>query len=129
MINNIQLGLAGNLSSHIQCAIDGLHCRHVGVQNKTKFVLTVSIKIEVNSQRRKILLFLYTNMAAMMSHANHQLLLTIKVGYLSGFVWVIITKPLICFELQDIIIVIFGSENYARKLDVHIHQGNKLHLH
>ena len=53
--------------------IDGLHCRHVGVQNKRKFVGIVSIKIEVNSQRRKILMFLYTNMATMTSHANHQL--------------------------------------------------------
>ena len=54
------------------CPIGGLHCRHVGVQNKRKFVPIVCIKIEVNSQRRKISLFLYTNMAAMMSHANHQ---------------------------------------------------------
>ena len=41
----------------------GLHCRHVGVQN---------IKMEVDSQRREILLFLYTNMAAIMPHAHHQ---------------------------------------------------------
>ena len=49
-----------------------LHCRHVGVQNKRKFVHIVCIKMEVKSQRRKKLLFLYTNMAAMTSHANNQ---------------------------------------------------------
>ena len=53
--------------------IGGFHCRHVGGQNKRKFVHIVCIKMEVNSQRRKILLFLSTNMAAMTSHANHQL--------------------------------------------------------
>ena len=53
--------------------IGGFHCRHVGGQNKRKFVHVVCIKIEVNSQRRKILLFLSTNMAAMTSRANHQL--------------------------------------------------------
>ena len=52
--------------------IGGFHCHHVGGQNKRKFVYVVCIKIEVNSHRRKILLFLYTNMAAMTSHANHQ---------------------------------------------------------
>ena len=52
--------------------IGGLHCRHVGGQNKRKFVHIVCIKMKVNSQRRKILLFLSTNMAAMTSHANHQ---------------------------------------------------------
>ena len=51
--------------------IGGLHCRHVGVQNKRKFVHIVRVKMEVYSQKRKILLFLYTNMAAMTSHANH----------------------------------------------------------
>ena len=53
--------------------LGGLHCRHVGGQNKRKFVHIVGIKMEVYSQRRKILLFLSTNMAAMTSHANHQL--------------------------------------------------------
>ena len=43
--------------------IRGLHRRHVGVQNKTKFVHIVCIKMEVKFQRRKILLSLYTNMA------------------------------------------------------------------
>ena len=52
--------------------IGGFHCRHVGGQNKRKFVHVVCIKIEVNSHRRKILLLLSTNMAAMTSHANHQ---------------------------------------------------------
>ena len=52
--------------------IGGLHYRHVGVQNKTKFVHIVCIKMEVYSQRRNILLFRYTNMTAMTSHANHQ---------------------------------------------------------
>ena len=49
--------------------IGGLHCRHVGVQSKRKFVHIVCIKMEVNSQRRKILLFLNTNMAAMTSQS------------------------------------------------------------
>ena len=40
--------------------VDGLHCRHVGVQNKRKFVHIVCIKMEVSSQRRKISLFLFT---------------------------------------------------------------------
>ena len=48
-------------------SIGGLHCRHV-----RKFVHIICIKMEVNSQRRKILLFLSTNMATMTSHANHQ---------------------------------------------------------
>ena len=54
-------------------AIGGLHCRHVGGQNKRTFAHIVCIKIVVNSPRRKILLFLSTNMVAMTSHANHQL--------------------------------------------------------
>ena len=49
--------------------IDGVHRRHVGGQNKRKFVHKVCIKMAVNSQRRKIFLFLSTNMTAMMSHA------------------------------------------------------------
>ena len=56
----------------MKSSIGGLHRRHVGGQNKTKFVLKVCIKMEVNSQRRKISLLLPTNMAAMTSHANHQ---------------------------------------------------------
>ena len=51
--------------------IGSLHCCHVGVQNKRNFFYIVCIKMEVNSHRRKILLLLYTNMAAMTSHANH----------------------------------------------------------
>ena len=43
--------------------IGRLHCRHVGGQNKRKFVHKVCIKMAVNSQMRKILLFLFTNMA------------------------------------------------------------------
>ena len=49
----------------------GFHYRHVGGQNKRKFVHIVCMKMKVNSQRRKIVLFLSTNMAAMTSHANH----------------------------------------------------------
>ena len=52
--------------------IDGFHCRHAGGQNKRKFVHKVCIIMKVNSQRRKMVLFLSTNMAAMTSHANHQ---------------------------------------------------------
>ena len=55
----------------------GLLCCHVGVQNKRKFVHVVCIKIGVNLQRRKIILSLYTNMAAMTSHTNHQYLFRI----------------------------------------------------
>ena len=50
-------------------ALGGLHCRHIGGKNKRKFAHVVCIKMEVNSQRRKILLFHTTNMAAMTSHA------------------------------------------------------------
>ena len=44
------------------------------VCTKQKKICSYSLhkKIEVNSQSRKILLILYTNMAAMTSHANHQ---------------------------------------------------------
>ena len=52
--------------------IGGLDRRHVGGQNKRKFVHKVCIKMAGNSQRRKMSLFLSTNMAAMTSHANHQ---------------------------------------------------------
>ena len=52
--------------------IDGFHCRHAGGQNKRKFVHIVCIIMAVNSQRRKMLLFLSTNMAAMTPHENHQ---------------------------------------------------------
>ena len=31
--------------------VGGMHCCHVGVQNKRKFVHVVCIKIKVNSQR------------------------------------------------------------------------------
>ena len=54
------------------CPIGCLHCRHIGVQNKRKLLHIVCKKMEVKSQRRKILMFRYTNMAAMTSHANHQ---------------------------------------------------------
>ena len=59
--------------------IVGLHCNHVGGQNKRKFAHIVCIKMEVNTQRRKILLFLSTNMAAMTSHAIHQYNASINV--------------------------------------------------
>ena len=44
------------------------------VKTKNKFVHIVCIKMAVNSKRRKILLFLSTNMAAMTSHANDQII-------------------------------------------------------
>ena len=66
------MSLQGRIYCNQFLAIGGLHCRHVGGQNKRKFAHKVCIKIAVNSQRRKILLFLSTNMAAMTSHANHQ---------------------------------------------------------
>ena len=47
--------------NEIQAFIGGLHCRHVGGQKKRKFAHIVCIKMEVNSQRRNILLFLSTN--------------------------------------------------------------------
>ena len=55
-------------------SIGGLHCRHVGGQNKRKFAHKVCTEMVVNSQGRKIFFFLSTIMAAMTSHANHQLL-------------------------------------------------------
>ena len=76
------------LTTSASC-IGGLHCRHVGWQNKRKFAHAVCIKMAVNSQRRKILLFLSTNMAAMTSHANRHLLLLLLL--LLGFFFVIIT--------------------------------------
>ena len=45
--------------------IGGLNYRQVGGKNKRKFAHIVCIKMEVNSQRRKILLFHTTNMAVM----------------------------------------------------------------
>ena len=36
--------------------IGGLHCRHVGGQNKRKFAHIICIKMAVNSQRRKNLI-------------------------------------------------------------------------
>ena len=53
----------------------GLHCCHVGVQNKRKFVHIVCIKMELSPRGEK--LFLYTNMAAMTSHVNHQYLIVL----------------------------------------------------
>ena len=53
----------------VKCAKGGLHCRHVGRQNKRNFSHIVCIKMAINSIG-KILLFLSTNMAAMASHAN-----------------------------------------------------------
>ena len=53
--------------------IGGLSCRHLGGKNKRNFVHKVCIKMAMNSQRRKILLFLSTIMATVTSHANHQL--------------------------------------------------------
>ena len=47
----------------------GFHYHHVGRQNKRKFAHIVCIKIEVNSQRRKILLLPSTNMTDLTSHA------------------------------------------------------------
>ena len=50
-------------------AIRGLHCRHVGGQNKRKFTHIILHKTGVNFQRRIILLFHTTDMAAMTSRA------------------------------------------------------------
>ena len=55
--------------------IGGLHRSHVGGQNKRKFVHKVCTKMAGNSQRGKISLFLYTNMAVMTSRANHRSIL------------------------------------------------------
>ena len=60
--------------------IGGLHCRHVGVQNKRTVVHIVCLKFEVNSKRREVLSFLYTNMAAMMPYANHQNMTALGIG-------------------------------------------------
>ena len=46
---------------------------HVGSQNKRIFPRRIYIKIEFSSQRREMLLFLTTNMAAVRSRANQQL--------------------------------------------------------
>ena len=56
-------------------SVGGFHSRLVGGQNKRKFVHIVCRTMTINSQRRKILLFLSTNMAAMTSLANNQLYL------------------------------------------------------
>ena len=59
-------------TNHKHSPIRGLHRPHVGGQNKRKFVYKVCIKMAGNSHRRKISLFLSTNMTAMTSQANHQ---------------------------------------------------------
>ena len=46
---------------------------HVGGQNKRIFPRRIYMKIEFSSQRREMLLFLTTNMAAVTSRANQQL--------------------------------------------------------
>ena len=91
---SIQYCLLLVLAKRNQQDIDGFHCRHVGGQNKRKFVHIVCIKIEVNSHRRKILLFLSTNMAAMTSHANHQ-----KQYFLIVFNKTIIPLALVGYEM------------------------------
>ena len=53
--------------------IGGLHCRRVGGQNKSKFAHIFYIKMAVYSPSKKMLLFLSTNVAAVKSHAKHQL--------------------------------------------------------
>ena len=45
---------------------------HVGGQNKRIFPRRIYMKIEFSSQRREVLLFLTTNMAAVTSRANQQ---------------------------------------------------------
>ena len=57
---------------NVLVSFGGLQFRRVGGQNKRKFAHLFCIKMAVNFQRRKILLFLSTNMAAMTSHVNHQ---------------------------------------------------------
>ena len=47
--------------------------RHVGGQNKRLFPRRIYMNIEFSSQRREMILFLTTNMAAVTSRANHQL--------------------------------------------------------
>ena len=96
----VELDVIPNLS------VDGLHRRHVGGQNKRNFVLIVCIKIEVNSQRRKILLFMYTNMAAMTSHANHQLFLVVapKVKFRVNIKW---------FEPMSITAILFAVRDFS----------------
>ena len=53
---------------------------HVGGQNKRIFPRRIYMKIEFSSQRRKMLLFLTTNMAAVTSRANTGLKLPCKAN-------------------------------------------------
>ena len=53
---------------------------HVGGQNKRIFPRRIYMKIELSSQRRKMLLFLTTNMAAVTSRANTGLKLPCKAN-------------------------------------------------
>ena len=92
-MNCISLPIRGLVNIvYMHVCIGGWHCRHVGGQkNKSKFARKVCIKLAFNSPRRKILLFLSTNMAAMTSHTNHQLKLFLEDDY-----WIMLSSDYLC---------------------------------
>ena len=59
--------------------------RHVGGQYNKIFSRRIYMKIEFSSQRREMLLFLTTNMAAVTSRANQQYLLPNNVFWYPGY--------------------------------------------
>ena len=60
------------------------HGSHVGGQYKRIFSLRIYMKIEFSSQRREMLLFLTTNMAAVTSRANQQFALVLIGSFSNG---------------------------------------------
>ena len=68
---------------------------HVGGQNKRIFPRKIYMKIEFSSQRREMLLFLTTNMAAVTSRANQQWL-TVHINVQHWFIYF-----MVCIGMQS----------------------------
>ena len=97
---------------------------HVGCQNKRIFPRRIYMKIEFSSQRREMLLFLTTNMAAVTSRANQQL----KYGVLRPS-WPGLSSILLSLSLGRrkgnlkhviICIVLPESKDYLSDISVHL---------
>ena len=67
-----QISLSGPWSATYSWFATTRQGGHVGGQNKRIFPRRMYMKIEFSSQRREMLLFLTTNMAAVTSRANQQ---------------------------------------------------------
>ena len=68
---------------------------HVGGQNKRIFPRRIYMKIEFSSQRREMLLFLTTNMAAVTSRANQQWV-TVHINVQHWFIYF-----MVCIGMQS----------------------------